>query len=134
MKKITQEDLNEILAAHARWLKDPNTGKRPRFVEADFRGHALTLYVDTGFRGQALTLYIDTRPGEPMDANTAERFVKVELPDMFDADEYLNTLDIFPHPYITYRTNTEAYEVDELMARFVGHWAQSTIGAGEGEQ
>jgi hypothetical protein len=62
-----------------------------------------------------------------MDASTAERFREVEVPDTFDADEYLNTLDIFHHPYITDRTNTEAYEVAGLMARFVAHWAQSAI-------
>lgn len=52
---------------------------------------------------------------------TAERFRKVELPDSFDADEFLNSLDIYHHPYITDRTDTESYEVSDLMARFVGH-------------
>ena len=52
------------------------------------------------------------------EARTAERFRKVEVPDSFEAEEFLNSKDIFHHPYITDRTDSESYSVAELMAQF----------------
>jgi hypothetical protein len=52
------------------------------------------------------------------EARTAERFRKVEVPDCFEADEFLNSKDIYHHPYITDRTDSESYSVAELMAQF----------------
>jgi hypothetical protein len=52
------------------------------------------------------------------EARTSVRFRKVEVPDMFEAEEFLNSKDIFHHPYITDRTDSESYSVAELMAQF----------------
>lgn len=45
--------------------------------------------------------------------------VSVSLPvESFDADEFLNTKDIWNHPYISDRTESKGYEVAQLMAEF----------------
>ena len=44
--------------------------------------------------------------------------IKVES---FDAEDFLQTKDIFNHPRIYDRTGKNSYEVAELMAEFVNH-------------
>jgi hypothetical protein len=45
--------------------------------------------------------------------------VSVSLPvESFDADDFLNTKDIWNHPYISDRTESNGYEVAQLMAEF----------------
>lgn len=52
--------------------------------------------------------------------------VSVSLPiESFDADEFLNTKDIYNHPYISDRNNKNGYEVASLMAEFANSIIQN---------
>ena len=46
--------------------------------------------------------------------------MKIEV-ESFDAEDFLQTKDIFNHPRIYDRTEKNSYEVAELMAEFVNH-------------
>ena len=49
--------------------------------------------------------------------------VSVSLPaERFDAEDFLNTKDIYNHPIITDRENVNGYEVADLMAEFVNKY------------
>lgn len=42
--------------------------------------------------------------------------------EMFDAEEYLNSIDIWNHPTISDRENKTSYDVAQLMADFANKY------------
>jgi hypothetical protein len=67
---------------------------------------------------KAMETYAEHRIDERMPTEEAERW---------DAEDYLNTKDIWNHPMVSDRTNKNGYEVADLMAEFANEWFRSRM-------
>jgi hypothetical protein len=56
-----------------------------------------------------------------------DKLMPTDEADRWDAEEYLNTKDIWNHPMVSDRTNKNGYEVADLMAEFTNQWFRSRM-------